>query len=167
MNLQLGKSWSKKLSHRVDGFEFEVGVLDDSAHMEPVETPRFGVPDLKTYAGGPARKQTRVAGPLTTGEVLVANMKRLNINLLLAPFQERNSDIIKFTNEFLKLAVARPGISPKRVENLLQAIVRNPILKQEYGQNSAQAADNKGFSRSMIDTAQMFKAIVARMTKRG
>ena len=167
MNIELGKAWSKKLEGRINQFEFQVGVLDDKPHFNPVETPLFGEPQLKTYAGGPARKQTRVPGPLSTGEVLVENMKRLNINLLQRPFQERNSDILKFTDAFLKLVLRRPGISIKRVENLLQAIVRNPILKQEYGSNDSTTADAKGFDRHLIDTAQMFKAIIARATRRG
>lgn len=167
MNIELGKSWGRKLQGRVNKFEFEVGVLDDGPHYEAVETPLHGQPDLKSYAGGPARKQTRTIGPLSTGEVLVENMKRLNINILQRPFQETNSDILKFTDAFLKLVVKRPGISIKRVENLLQAIVRNPILKQEYGGNDSKTADAKGFDRHLIDTAQMFKAIIARATKRG
>lgn len=167
MNIELGKAWSKKLEGRINRFEFQVGVIDDKPHFNPIETPLFGEPQLKTYAGGPARKQTRVPGDLTTGEVLVENMKRLNINLLQRPFQERNSDILKFTDAFLKLVLRRPGISIKRVENLLQAIVRNPILKQEYGANNSATADAKGFDRHLIDTAQMFKAIIARATRRG
>lgn len=167
MNISLGKSWSRKLEGQINKFEFEVGVLDDKPHFEPLETPMFGEAPLKNYAGGPARKQSRKPGPLTTGQVLVENMKRLNINILQRPFQERNSDILKFTDYFLKLALKRPGITVKRVENLLQAIVRNPILRQEYGGNSSATADAKGFDRHLIDTAQMFKAIIARATKRG
>lgn len=167
MNINIGSSWSKKLGARVNSFEFEVGVLEDKPHFEPMETPRFGEAPLKSYAGGQARRQSRKPSGMSTGDVLMENMKRMNINLLQRPFQEKNSDILKFTNEFLKLVLNRPGISIRRVENLLQAIVRNPILKQEYGQNKSATADAKGFNRYLIDTSQMFKAIVARMTKGG
>lgn len=167
MEVKISGGFAKQLKKQIEGYRFQVGILDDKPHYDPVETPRFGQPDLKNYAGGPARKQTRTVGPLTTGEVLIENMKRLNINLLLRPFQERNSDILKFTSEFLKLAMRRPGISIKRVENLLQAVVRNPILKQEYGSNSSATADVKGFDRALIDTAQMFKAIIAKAKRRG
>lgn len=167
MNIKLGSDWSKKLAGQIDGWEFEVGVIEDKPHYEPVESKLFGKPALKSYAGGPAQQQSRKVGPLSTGEVLVENMKRLNINLLQRPFRERNSDILKFTDAFLKLALKRPGMSIKRVENLLQAIVRNPILKQEYGENKSATADAKGFNRHLIGTAQMFKAIIAKATKRG
>lgn len=167
MDVKLGNKWSKTLSGRINKFEFEVGVLEDKPHYDPVETKLFGQPALKNFAGGPARQQTRKVGPLSNAEILIANMKRLNINILLRPFQEKNSDILKFTNAFLKLVLRRPGISIKRVENLLQAIVRNPILNKEYGGNSALTADNKGFDRHLVDTSQMFKSITARAKRRG
>lgn len=163
MRIELGKSFSKKLKGRIERFEFEVGVLEDKPHRNPIEISLFGEAQpgtFGTYAGGPVRKTTRETGPLTIGEILVQNMTRLNINLLSRPFQERNSDIIRFTDAFLKSALANKSM--KRVENLLQAIVRNPILRGEYGRNKAVTADAKGFDRHLIDTGQTFKAIKAR-----
>lgn len=167
MKISLDKKWSKELKRRIDGYEFEVGVLDDKPHMNPVEHSLFETPQLRTYAGGPVRRTSRVPGELSTGDVLVQNMERLNINLLLRPFQEKNSEINKFTQYFLKLALRRPGTTLRRIENLLQAIVRNPILKQEYGTNKPMTADGKGFNRHLFDTGQMFRAIRARVMKVG
>lgn len=167
MKINLGSSWAKKIQSRVDAVQFEVGVLDDKPHMNPVDQGLFDTPQLKNYAGGPVRRTSRKASGVTTGEVLVQNMERLNTNLLLEPFQKKNSDIMKFTRYFLQYIVGRPGTSSvKRIENLLQAIVRNPILNQEYGTNSPTTADNKGFDRHLFDTGQMFKAIKARMIRR-
>lgn len=168
MKIILGDSWSKKLQRRVDGYEIEVGVLEDKPHMQPIDQGLFGVPQLKQYAGGPVRRTSRKPGEGSIGEVLVDNMKRLNINILLRPFQEKNSDILKFTNYFLKYIVGRPGASNvKRIENLAQAIVRNPILQQEYGANNSKTADAKGFDRHLFDTGQMFQAIRAKLMRRG
>lgn len=165
MKMELGKSWGKKLKGRIEGYNFEVGVLEDKAHYNPEEQSLFDVPNLKNYAGGPVRRTTRQAGDKTVGEVLVDNMNRLNINLLLRPFQEQSSDILKFTSYFLKLVCKKPGTSIRRIENLIQAIVRNPILKQEYGDNSSVTANNKGFNRHLFDTGQMFRAIRARVKR--
>lgn len=166
MKINLGSSWGKKLQRRVDGVEFQVGVLDDSPHKNPVEQGLFQTPQLKTYAGGPVRKTSRQTSGVTTGDVLIQNMERTNHNFLLEPFQKKNSEILKFTSYFLKYIVGRPGASIKRIENLLQAIVRNPILNQEYGPNNSTTADNKGFDRHLFDTGQMFKSIRARMIRR-
>ncbi len=166
MKINLGTRWGKKLQSRVDGVEFEVGVLDDSPHKDPVEQGLFETPQLKNYAGGPVRKTSRKTSGVTTGDVLIQNMERTNHNFLLEPFQKKNSEIMKFTNYFLRYIVGRPGASIKRIENLLQAIVRNPILNQEYGPNNSTTADNKGFDRHLFDTGQMFKSIRARMIRR-
>lgn len=166
MKINLGSSWGKKLQRRIDGVEFQVGVLDDSPHMQPVDQKLFETPQLKTYAGGPVRRTSRKPSGITTGQVLIDNMERTNHNFLLEPFQKKDSEIIKFTNYFLRYIVGRPGASIKRIENLLQAIVRNPILNQEYGPNNSTTADNKGFDRHLFDTGQMFKSIRARMLRR-
>lgn len=165
MRLELGKSWGKKLQGRIERFDFEVGVFDDKPHMDPVVTGRFDPPQLKNYAGGPVRRTSRQKGELSVGQVLIENMKRLNINILQRPFQERNAPILKFTAEFLKMVTSGKS-SIKRLENLLQAIVRNPILKQEYGANKPATADAKGFDRHLFDTGQMFRAIKARVKRR-
>lgn len=67
----------------------------------------------------------------------------------------------------MEMITIKPNMSKKRLENLLQAIVRNPILRLEYGKNTATAADNKGFDRHLFDTGQMFKAITARAKRVG
>ncbi len=166
MKIDLGSSWGKKLQRRIDSVEFEVGVLDDAPHKDPVEQGLFETPQLKNYAGGPVRKTSRKVSGVTTGQVLIDNMERTHHNFLLEPFQKKDSEIIKFTNYFLRFIVGKPGQSVKRIENLLQAIVRNPILNQEYGKNTSTTADNKGFDRHLFDTGQMFKAIRARMIRR-
>ncbi len=153
--MTLGRTWSKTLQHRVSSFEFEVGVLQDKPHRDPREPL-----EVTQYAGGPVLRASRQGGELTVGQVLVENQKRMNINILLRPFQDESSDILKFTTSFLQL-VTKQNLSIKRVENLLQAIVRNPILKQEYGGNSAATADAKGFDRFLFATGQMFKSIKA------
>jgi hypothetical protein len=166
VKLELGRSWAKKLQHRVERYEFEVGVLDDKPHRFAKEHGLFETPDLGQYAGGPVRKATRVESDLSVGDVLIKNQDRMNTNLLLEPFQKENSEILRFTTTFLKM-VSSGKASLKRLENLLQAIVRNPILKQEYGPNSSTTADNKGFDRHLIDTGQMFKSIRARVRTKG
>lgn len=161
MKAQLSGSFLKSLTKTIEGYEFEVGVLQDKPHKFPVESPLFGPPNLKEYAGGSIRPTSGIVSELTIGQVLVENMKRLGINLLLEPFQNPESELNRFTTAFLRFAAGKKG-TLRRVENLLQAVVRNPILRQEYGNNKGSTADNKGFDRHLFDTGQMFKAIRAR-----
>lgn len=167
MKITMGRTWAKSLQKKIENVHFEVGILEDKPHMNPVDQALFGTPQLSTYAGGPIRRKSRTPGGNSIGDVLIQNMERTHHNFLLEPFQKKSSDILKFTTYFLKYIVGRPGGSLKRIENLLQAIVRNPILQQEYGSNNPTTADNKGFNRHLFDTGQMFKAIKARVIKRG
>lgn len=165
MKIELSKKLARTLQSRIEGYQFEVGVLDDKPHRDPVETSRFQQPNLGSYAGGPVRKaQRKSTSGLTSGDVLIANMERLNVNLLSKPFEDQSTELNRFVKAFLSFAMKSTGSagSLKRVENLLQAVVRNPILKLEYGSNRSSTADAKGFDRHLFDTGQMFKAIRAR-----
>jgi len=150
---------------RAERFDMEVGVLDDKPHRDPIETPRGKEPVLGSYAGGPVRKATRKTSGVMTGAIFIENQKRLGIDLLKRPFQDESSDLMKFTRAFLQYAVSQKPIPVRRIENLLQAVVRNPILKLQYGKNKATTADAKGFDRHMFDTGQMFKAIRAKVSR--
>lgn len=169
MNFALDKRFKKRVQGRFNRFQFEVGVLNDG----PYKVPKRGVPGLKgadvitMYAGGPRRQVTNRPSGKSISDVSEANRERLGFNYLSKPFEDQNSEIIKFSKEFFKLAMGKSGANEKRTVNLLQAIVRNPILRGEYGgPNSALTKRIKGFNRPMIDTAQLFKALRARMLKR-
>lgn len=164
MKLEISGGLAKRLAGRIEQYEFEVGILDDKEYRLPLETPAGQQPQLKQFAGGPARKQTRVNSGKMISDVLLGNMERLNINVLQRPFQETNSAIMKFTEAFLRMALSG-SVSEKRVVNLIQAIVRNPILRQEYGKNKSATADAKGFDRHLIDTGQTFNQIKARVKR--
>ncbi len=161
MQLKLKNSMKKNLEGRFGKYSFEVGVLNDGPH----KTPKRGIPGLKgadvisSYAGGPVRQKTGKSSGKTISEVSKDNRNRLGFNYLSEPFKKKSSDIVKFSNEFFKLVFGKS--QKRRAENLLQAIVRNPILRGEYGSNSALTQKIKGFDRGMIDTAQLFKAIKA------
>jgi hypothetical protein len=167
MQLKLDSRFRKRVEGRFGKYRFEVGVLQDGPHREA----RRGVRGLKgadvrsSYAGGPIRKKSTKESGLTIAQVSEENRIRLGFNYLTEPFKKRTSDIIKFSNEFFRLAFGRS--QKKRAENLLQAIVRNPILRGDYGSNSKITVKIKGFDRKMIDTAQLFKALKARCTVKG
>jgi hypothetical protein len=160
MQLKLDRRFAKQAKGVFEKYEFRVGVLNDSVHKNAVSKNK----GLKTYAGGPARKIGR-SGSLTVSQVSERLRKSSGINFYTAPFSARkNKDILNFTKSFFDLCFGRT--EKRRCENLLQAIVRNPILRGDYGQNNPKTARTKGFNRYMIDTAQLFKAITAKVVGR-
>lgn len=164
MKIKLDPSQLNKIRVRLEKWDLRVGILDDKPHKLADDGGLFDQKNLSSYAGGDIRKTSRQNSAFSIAEVLKMNMQRLGINILLAPFEDPSSEILRFANNFLKMATSK-GTNTKRVENLLQAIVRNPILKQAYGPNKKITADVKGFNRHLIDTAQMFKNIKARVRR--
>lgn len=165
MTIQLDKRFQKKVQGLFGKYEFEVGVLEDGPHRLAKRGARGlkGQDVLGSYAGGPVRKAGKNSDQ-SISDVSKANRDRMGFNYLMRPFSKRSSDIIKFSNTFFQLVFGRS--QAKRAENLLQAIVRNPILRGDYGSNSPLTQKIKGFDRLMIDTAQLFKSIKARVKVR-
>lgn len=162
MNIQLDKRFKGNVRGRFEKYQFEVGVLEDKPHYLPKRGARGkkGKDVLKNFAGGPARQQTRKPSGMSVAKVSESLRANLGFNYLTKPFEsEQNRDILNFTNSFFKLVFGKG--TKRRAENLLQAIVRNPMLRGDYGSNSALTKAIKGFDRKTIDTAQLFKNIRA------
>lgn len=160
--ISLKRPLDETIRRKFRPFSCQVGILQDGAHFAPSEGK------LKSYAGGPARRQTRT--PDGTLSVVSANVRRhLGFNYLTRPFRKRTAPRVKWANAFFKMVFSLSdgtgGIASKkkRCENLLQALVRNPILNGEYGSNKRATARRKGFNRKLIDTAQFFRAIKSRV----
>lgn len=162
MLIQIDKRFQKKVQGMFGKYQFQVGVLEDGPHREARRGARGlgGTDVIGSYAGGPVRKKSRKDSGLSIAEVSRENRERLGFNYLTAPFAKKSSDIVKFSRSFFDLIFGRS--QKKRAENLLQAIVRNPILRGEYGPQGELTSKIKGFDRPMIDTAQLFKKITAK-----
>lgn len=113
---------------------------------------------LKNFAGGPARKVSRTQGSSTTSEL--ATKFENEYNIFSAPLEnEKNYEVIKVL-EYLVSWYFQGEDNRKRIENGAQAVVRNPILRGDYGHNSSKTIETKGFDRILIDTAQFFNSII-------
>jgi hypothetical protein len=164
-SLKLDGRFKKQVKGRVEGHIFDVGILENKAH----KLPRSKKEGLSAYAGGPVRKKSRIGSGATLAEVSEDVRKNLKINFYQRPFRMKaNKDILRFSKVFIKSIMTDNGTikEKRRLENLLQAIVRNPILRGDYGINTIATASRKGFNRLMIDTGQLFNGIKARVGKR-
>lgn len=163
MTIQLDKRFTKKLGGRFGKYSFQVGVLQDAQRRlvkNKVNAYQQGsFYETSTYAGGPVRKTKNKYDGTMLSDSSKGFRDHLGFNYLTEPFKHKSSDIIKFANEFFKLCFGRS--EKRRCENLLQAIVRNPILRGDYGHNTPATAKTKGFDRHGFDTGQLFKSIKA------
>ena len=113
---------------------------------------------LKHFAGGSARKISRTQGSTTTSELALKLEKEHNI--FSAPLEnEKNFEVVKVLEDLVSWYFQGQD-NRKRIENGAQAVVRNPILRGDYGHNSSKTIETKGFDRILIDTAQFFNSII-------
>ena len=163
VKLKLNPRFRKNVKGMFGKYDFEVGILEDKPHRDAETGDKAGT---RVFAGGPVRKASRKRTPLTLTKLSQQVREQTGLNYLTSPFKHpKSADIVRFTNSFFKLVFGRG--EKRRAENLLQAIVRNPILRKDYGSNSPKTVKVKGFDRFLIDTGQLFKAIRARCTVRG
>jgi uncharacterized protein YggU (UPF0235/DUF167 family) len=164
-SLKLDGRFKKQVKGRIEGHVFDVGILQDAPH----KLPRSKKDGLSALGGGPVRKKGRKDSGVSLAEVSESIRKDIKINFYQRPFKMKaNREILRFSKAFLKSVMTPSGNmkEKKRVENLLQAIVRNPILRGDYGINAVATATRKGFNRLMIDTGQLFKGITAKVRRR-
>lgn len=153
--MTFSKGFKNRVMARYERYDMQVGILEDKPHRVP-RTPRA----LGSLQGGPVRKM----GMKTRGTVSgVAERMSKRYDFLKRPFRKRTSrDLRALVKAFFNLASHKTR-SYSYTETALRAVVRNPILQGKYGKNSVTTRWIKGFSRVMIDTGQMFKAIKAKV----
>lgn len=166
MRLELDDRFKNRIKGTFEKYELEVGILEDKKYRKPMrgERGKKGKDVLTQFAGTTVRKATQQRTDVSLSEISKANRERYDY--LKKPFRSgKTPEIKKLLDDFFNFCFGRT--ESKRLENTLQAIVRNPILKKRYGQNSPLTKAIKGFDHIMMDTAQLFKAIGARVKVRG
>lgn len=162
MNITLDKNFKKRAKGRFEKYDFEVGILENKPHKLPMVKNGFN--QFGYYAGGPVRRAGK-KGPNSLNDISQFIREDMRTNYLQEPFKGggANKDVMRFAEGYFRLVQGK--VSVNQVQNLLQAIVRNPFLRGDYGSNSRTTIAEKGFDRFGIDTGQFFKAIKATAKK--
>ena len=148
---------------KIEAYYFDVGVLKDAPHKFPL-SPR--IHGHKPFYGRKVRKISRKIPPWNPTLKDASKAMREAHNYLKAPFEsKRNIDVINMLNDFFN--VIKGASKTTRLKNLIQAVIRNPMLRRDYGGNTAWTAKKKGFSHASIDTGQLFRGIHAKVYRRG
>ena len=162
--VQMNINAIQELQKSIDKYHIQVGVFDNIPRKKPISGPKAGI---STLAGGAIRKSRVAKVPSMSGEVAAELNQKFH--WLDKPFRSSNNnskDIVAFTKYFV-VAIAqgkKDASTLRRIANLIQAIVRNPILRGDYGRNSTAYAKLKGFNRFLFDTGQFFKSIKAKVS---
>ncbi|MGD1335042.1 hypothetical protein ACP6H1_21745 [Vibrio harveyi] len=149
-----------------------VGVLDSS---KTARKPDRNKP-LKSFQGKSASR------------VMVGSKGRSNLKMTkLAEFLDaryrvfsdaetnfKNQDVVRVTNELVKMLNSEQATPEmiRRIESAARALVRNPIMRKDFGSNSRSTVkggvgynghkvEGKGFDWAMVDTGSFFNSIRA------
>lgn len=152
----------KFIQGKLDKYKFKVGILENKQHYAPLRqgtTGKKGLPILYNYAGLFLYKHGKKPDGTLWG---IAKKLDAAYKWLRKPFLLRkNQDLISVINFMIDDMNGRE--SKQRMVNAIQAVVRNPILRGDYGRNSRDWAKKKGFNKLMFMTGQFFKNIQARL----
>lgn len=179
VEMKFKRPLSRQLKRAAENYPMAVGILPEDAtreHFPPVQTGLFGIDGVKANgkkienpykafpAGGTARKIDRTGGADgTIGGIFVEAQEKNNVNLLTAPLDRPQSrDIQNLLKQFFKI-LGDTKKPVRRLQNAVQALIRNPITRGDYGKNRRATAEAKGFDTLFVDTGQLFQAIKARV----
>lgn len=150
------KNLSKQLSFKLDKYQVQVGLFEDGVRKKP----KFG--EFKTYAGKLLLKEGKVSKGASLVEV--AEYLDKKYKWLRKPFLiKNNKEVVAVLNDIVRDMNGQD--LKQRILNGFQAVVRNPILRGEYGRNTAPWAKKKGFNQLLMMTGQFFKSVKARFKK--
>ena len=140
----------------LDKYESEVGILEDKP------AAKWKGPQ-RTWHGGPANLQAG-QNKETTLRALMAKFNA-TYNILLAPWQSAENKDVLLVIKTMAEDIAKGGALKNDFISAMQAVVRNPILRGDYGDNTKATEATKGFNRLMINTGKFFSNIKVRFTK--
>ena len=136
-------------------YKFEVGIINN----EPKKLRKKGA--TKNFAGLRVSATGKIAPKVSLAEVAKYNDNRYG--WLKKPFKiAGNKEVLAVVKEIALQTFSKKSADNRRLENAVQAVVRNPILRGDYGNNAPATVKQKGFDKLGIDTAQFFKAIKAK-----
>lgn len=151
--------WAEQLRKEYAQFEFHTGIIEDKS--EPL--PKYGEHVGKQIGGISPLKKGAKSGTMVSE---IAKKFDEAYNWLISPWRkESNRDVLNVITDYSRY-LAKPG-NESRLRNAVQAVVRNPIMRGEYGDNREETAKKKGFNKFMIATGTFFDNIKALVRRKG
>jgi hypothetical protein len=169
LKVELSKSLSNKIIAMVEKYELEAGILKDADYYLPDEgmpgIPKEMRNNKSLLAGGPVRKRSSKKSGQKISDISQAIRNQQDVDYLSKPFSNRNNkDLRDVLDNFFNYAFGRS--TERRLTNAMRALIRNPILRQDYGGNLPSTEREKGFNRYLFDTGQFFRTITARVIRK-
>lgn len=137
-----------------------VGVLNKSA---PAKRPARPLRQMALIPGVVRNAVDRKKNPRAAKLAQVAGWLEESRGLFSEAMDKAgNKQLAELVELFAKLAEQGDPTLIRRLENAARSIVRNPMLRKEYGDNADSTAKEKGFNHWGLNTGTLFKAIEAK-----
>lgn len=149
------------LDHEVRAFESQrvtVGIITDDEMARNAQPKSKG---FKNFPTGKALKIKSKSKKLTMKSLVKMLDKKYGF-ISNAAINEKNADLILVMNELKRIFDGK--VNPRRIENGAIALVRNQIMRKDFGNNKQSTVNQKGFDQPLVRTGAMFKSIKARYT---
>jgi hypothetical protein len=135
-----------------------VGLLDSSKPASRARSKRAGLKKLKG-SHYPARKIKGKSKSITLRKLAVLLDAKHGF-ISDARLLDSNEKLTAVMKELVKIIDDEP-LNLKRLQNAAIALIRNPILTKQYGNNSTASKKTKGFNMPIVDTGALFSNITA------
>ncbi len=156
---------------KFNSHHIRVGVLDKNKTARKADRTE----PLKSFQGKEASRVKKKNGKLNLKLTKLAEYMDARYGVFTkAESHFLNQDVVRVTNELIKLFNAGHATPAKirSVEYAAQALIRNPIIRKDYGSNSTATikggigynghqVQGKGFDWPMVDTGTFFNSIKA------
>lgn len=157
VSMKMDKRTVNSMRGVIGRYDFEVGILNDKPHK--------GASREHTTLAGRVRSKVGKGSDKSISEVSRDARLQTGVNFYTRPMEERgNRDILEMLRVFF--AVIKGRGTTTRLRNTLQAVVRNPITRGDYGSNTELTQKIKGFDWLLVHSGQLFNAIEAKVRRR-
>lgn len=163
-----GKGLENYITGQVGKYQFQAGLLQNKPHYEPLET-LIGysnkLPVYQKHWYSFAGKKLLRHGNKPDGTLWKIGQEMDEVFMWLRkPFRlPKNADLLAVIDFIVDNLNGKEN--QQRILNAIQAVIRNPILRKDYGDNSQKTAKEKGFNQLLMATGQLFKNIKVRFLR--
>lgn len=155
IKVKLNESFLDKEVKEFEAQRVTVGVLDKSKYAAIAKPKSAGLKSMKGIPASYIKKRDKSLPMWQLADFLDYHYGFIS----KAAINPNNADLVLVMNELKKIFDGK--VNPKRIENAAIALVRNQILRRDFGSNAERTQNQKGFDMPLVRTGAMFSSIKA------
>ena len=155
IKVKLNESFLDKEVKEFEAQRVTVGVLDKSKYAAIAKPKSAGLKSMKGIPASYIKRRDKSFPMWQLADFLDYHYGFIS----KAAINPNNADLVLVMNELKKIFDGK--VNPKRIENAAIALVRNQILRKDFGSNAESTEKQKGFDMPLVRTGALFSSIKA------